>query len=45
MLALLNVEKVNVKHAQSSWNAKILPVMQQKTRFLSLLKLIATQKI
>ena len=24
-LALLNVEKVNVKHAKSLWNAKILP--------------------
>ena len=33
-LALLNVEKVNVKHAKSLWNAKILPAKPQKTHFL-----------
>ena len=38
-------KKINVKHAKSLWNAKILPAKPQKTHFLSLLKLIATQKI
>ena len=28
-----------VKHAKSSWNAKILPATRQTTPFLSLLKL------
>ena len=45
MLAILNVEKVNLKDAKSSWNAKILPAMQQKTPFLSLLKLIAKNSL
>ena len=36
--------KCQCKNAKS-WNAKILPAMQQKTHFLSLLNLIATQNI